>query len=896
MAYPPERPVTNGIGRYSAAVGAVIAGLIVRLALAGILGSSFPYITLFPAVVFASWFGGWRLGFLASLLSTAAASYFLIPPLYEIFPATLKSAVEAGSFLVVSLFVTILNEALRRSRASMAEKLLAWKTETERRQEIQNALDNSRQDAEQARDLLETILTSIGDAVIVTDRSGAVTFLNPVAAETTGWTQSEAKGRPVSEVFLIQHEKTRTSTESPVERILRENRTVLVAKHCVLINREGQRIPVENSATPIRNEKGQVAGVALVFRDVTDRRRSEQAQRHSEERLKLALEAGKIGVWDWDILENQIEWSELVHDIHGIPRGTFGGKVEDFAELIHPEDQEAIGAAIQSALRQDTPYDVEFRVVHPDGHIVWVATTARVMRNDSGTPIRMLGATTDITVRKQADADLREQWNTFDVVLSNIPDMAYIFDKECRFVYANRAVLSLFQKKLEEVAGKNFYDLQYPKDLADLLTRQVNEVIANKAPLRDQGPYRGASGELRYYEYIFVPILNSRGFVDAVAGTTRDITEQNKIEAALRASEERLTLALEAGGGIGTWDWDVPGDRVYANAPFAQLLGIDPERAVAGAPLTEYVSKLHPEDQPHIAEQIERSLETGADFAEEVRIIRPDGSEIWIYARGCCHRDADGKPVRFPGVAMDITARKRDEQALQAFNQELQRVNRELEEFAYVAGHDLQEPLRMVSIYARLVLENGESEERRRQYAEFVKEGVNRMEALIRDLLTYSKTVHDEKQPGSANLQESFHAAVADLQSRIQESGALLHVSKLPTVRGDTQQLTHVFQNLLSNAIKYRQTNLPVAIHISAEKDGGNWVVSVRDNGIGFEPQYRERIFGLFRRLHKHEYPGTGLGLAICKRIVERYGGRIWAASELGKGATFFFSLPAEDD
>jgi PAS domain S-box-containing protein len=335
---------------------------------------------------------------------------------------------------------------------------------------------------------------------------------------------------------------------------------------------------------------------------------------------------------------------------------------------------------------------------------------------------------------------------------------------------------------------------------------------------------------------------------------------------------------------------------VYPNAPFAQLFGIDPERASVGSPLAEYIDKVHPEDQPRIAEQIQRSLETGAEFAEELRVIRPDGSEILLYARGSCHRDADGKPVRLPGVALDITARKHDEQALQTSNEELQRVNRELEEFAYVAGHDLQEPLRMVSIYSRLLLENSESEDRRRQYSEFVKEGVHRMQALIRDLLTYSQTVHEEGEPGSADLQESFQAAAVDLQSRIQESGAVLHIPKLPTVRGDTQQLTHVFQNLLSNAIKYRQANLPIVIHISAAREGANWIISVRDNGIGFEPEYQERIFGLFRRLHTHKYPGTGLGLAICKRIVERYGGRIWATGELGKGATFFFSLPAADD
>ncbi len=896
MAYPPERPYAYDIRRYLIAIAAVIAGLAIRLALAGILGTSVPYITFFPAVICASWFGGLGPGLLASLLSTATAFYFLVPPFFQLVPATLSDAAGAILFFLISVFITILNNAMRTSRALMEEKFLELTADTERRREMQKALGDSKLEAERARDLVETTLATVSDAVIAADGAGAVTFLSPGAAELTGWTQFEAKGRPVSEVFVIEHEKTRAPAEGPVDKVLRENRIVFLPNHIVLVSRDGRRIPVEDSAAPIRNENGEVVGVVLVFRDVTSRRRSEEARRHSEERLKLALEAGKIGVWDWDVVENRIEWSDLVYDLHGVPKGQFNGKVEDFAALVHPQDQESVGAAIQSALQRDTPYDVEFRVVHPDGKVVWLATTARVLRNDSGLAIRMLGATTDITVRKQAETLLREQWNTFDVVLSNTPDMMYIFDRECRFSYANRALLSLFQKRLEEVVGRNFYELQYPGDLADRLTGQVSEVIAAKAPLRDRGPYRGADGELRHYEYIFVPILNSAGFVEAVAGSTRDITEQNKIEAALRASEERLTLALEAGGGVGTWDWDVPGDRVYANASFAQLLGIDPDRALAGAPLAEYVAKVHPEDQPSIGEQIRQSIETGADFAEEVRIIRPDDSEIWIYARGACHRDAGGKPARFTGVAFDITGRKHDEQSLRASNEELQRVNRKLEEFAYVAGHDLQEPLRMVSIYSKLLLENRDSEELQRQSSEFVREGVSRMEALIRDLLAYSRTVHDDAtEPGEANLQESFRQAVSDLHSRIQESGAILYVPNLPTVRGDTRQMTHVFQNLLSNAIKYRRTGVPVVIHISAERQDGNWLISIQDNGIGFESQYRERIFGLFRRLHKHEYPGTGLGLAICKHIVDRYGGRIWATSELGQGATFFFTLPAAD-
>lgn len=167
------------------------------------------------------------------------------------------------------------------------------------------------------------------------------------------------------------------------------------------------------------------------------------------------------------------------------------------------------------------------------------------------------------------------------------------------------------------------------------------------------------------------------------------------------------------------------------------------------------------------------------------------------------------------------------------------------------------------------------------------------MESLLRDLLTYSRTVHRDEFPiGRANLAEALDEAQSVLKNRIEESGAVVHSSSLPVVKGDTKQFSHVFQNLLSNALKYRKPDAPPDIHIWAEKQGKDWIVGVADNGIGFEPQYADKIFGLFKRLHKDEYEGTGLGLAICQRTVERYGGRIWAQGQPGKGATFFLAFP----
>jgi light-regulated signal transduction histidine kinase (bacteriophytochrome) len=225
--------------------------------------------------------------------------------------------------------------------------------------------------------------------------------------------------------------------------------------------------------------------------------------------------------------------------------------------------------------------------------------------------------------------------------------------------------------------------------------------------------------------------------------------------------------------------------------------------------------------------------------------------------------------------------------------QELEHVNRQLEEFAYVASHDLQEPLRTVNIYSQLLVRDFSSKPKAEKYAGLVQQGVTRMETLIRDLLTYSRSVQKDEVPvGKADLGAALKEAMSVLKDRIEENAAVVTAESLPVLRGDTAQMAHVFQNLLSNALKYRKKDTPPEVHISVKPDPEQCIVCIHDNGIGFEQQYAERIFGLFKRLHKEEYPGTGLGLAICQRIVERYGGRMWAEGTPGKGAKFYFSLP----
>jgi light-regulated signal transduction histidine kinase (bacteriophytochrome) len=247
----------------------------------------------------------------------------------------------------------------------------------------------------------------------------------------------------------------------------------------------------------------------------------------------------------------------------------------------------------------------------------------------------------------------------------------------------------------------------------------------------------------------------------------------------------------------------------------------------------------------------------------------------------------------------DITARKRAEKHLVKTAEELKRSNVELQQFGYVASHDLQEPLRMVASYTQLLSNRykGRLDSDADEFIAYAVDGCNRMQGLIQDLLAYSRSGANGKALCKICGEDALKEALANLRATIEESGAIVTHDSLPAITTDDTQLVQVFQNLVGNAIKYRGVAVP-QVHVSAMKDGGNeWIFSVRDNGLGIEPQYFERIFIIFQRLHgRQEFKGTGIGLAICKKIVERLGGRIWVESQLEKGSTFYFALPEKGE
>lgn len=433
------------------------------------------------------------------------------------------------------------------------------------------------------------------------------------------------------------------------------------------------------------------------------------------------------------------------------------------------------------------------------------------------------------------------------------------------------------RKEFEDRGGIQWKELT-PQELREKEDQVIERMLA------------GGSSGLYEKEYVHgdgtrVPVMIGLALLnesqeDGVAFAV-DITDRKMAERRFRQLADHAPVLI--------WIAGTDAGCHFFNKPWLEFTGRTMDQEVG----TGWTEGLHPDDLQRCLAIYLASFEGRQKFCTEYRLRRYDGQWRWILDDGRPMYSMSGEFEGFIGSCVDITDRRDSEEGLRRANTALRRSNEDLRQFAYAASHDLQEPLRMVSLYSQLLAKRykGRLDADADQFIDFTTGGAIRMQALVDDLLAFTEVTANPAQieapvAGGAVLKSTL----ANMRMAL-EDATVTH-GELPAVAVHAQHLTQLFQNLIGNAMKYKGEEAP-AIHISARRDGGWWVFSVKDNGIGIDPRYHQRIFGIFKRLHGQEYPGTGIGLAICSRIVERYGGRIWVDSELGKGTEFLFTLPA---
>jgi PAS domain S-box-containing protein len=449
----------------------------------------------------------------------------------------------------------------------------------------------------------------------------------------------------------------------------------------------------------------------------------------------------------------------------------------------------------------------------------------------------------------------------------------------------NGGAANVFGYSREEMIGKSIMTLippdrqQEEKEILDRIRR--GEVVLHFDTVRLR-----KGGEPIHVSITVSPIRNGEGRIIGASKTVRDISERKR-------AEEYSWLIIEAAP-VAMMVVGENGSVVLVNAQTEKLFGYE-RRELVGRKVDLLLPQSIRDRHEHLREGFMANPQARAMGAgRDLFALRKDGTEFPVEIGLTPVRTSEGMSV--VTSIIDITERKRAENTLVRQREEVERSNKDLEQFAYIASHDLQEPLRSVAGCVQLLKKYYQDrlDERAEEFITHSVDGCKRMQRLIDDLLEFSRIGRLDGPRRTVNTAETLAAALKNLAVSIEESQAQISSDELPEVIGESSQMVLLFQNLVGNAIKFRKPGEPPSVHISARREG-EWVnFSVRDGGIGIDPKHFVRIFGVFQRLHtRREYPGTGIGLAMCNRVIERHGGRIWVDSEAGGGATFHFTLPA---
>ena len=672
------------------------------------------------------------------------------------------------------------------------------------------------------------------------------------------------------------------------------------------------------SALPDSN--GVVKDLLAVSRDISEIKKAEKKIEESEEQLRFALEGGDLGFFDFYPQTDELNWSDKTKEFFGLAPD---GKVdlEAYQKMIHPDDYENAQKVLLDALQnvESDLYKNEYRTSHEKTK--WLKIVGKIKRDENGVPVRVTGIIQDITEQRIADIKLNESEKNFRILADQAPIWIWLTDIDVNISYANSALLNFLGiKDYADFTGKAWEEVTHPDDIAFLYENYSNGVAQQKSFSFECRAKNIATG---IYEWILLNVVARKegdlfvGFI----GTAINIHQQKMHLFALEESEERFrTLADSLPQMI--WITDEKGNVKFLSEAWKRFT------EMYDTIFEEWHSIVHHDDIEGVKKVWSNSLSTGVVYKYDMRLRNKEGEYKWFTVNGKPIFNTENKIVKWTGTFTDIHSEKSFSKELEKQvyertkelliakdnlifkNEELEKMNKELESFAYISSHDLQEPLRKIQTFVSRILEkeNENLSDSGKEYLKRMKVAGERMQQLIQDLLAYSRTKTTDRKFESTDLETILRDIKDDLRDEIKQKNVIIETDEtsLIMVKIIAFQFRQLIYNLISNSIKFAKTDVQPIIKLICKVEEGYklndkklnptqqyYYLKISDNGIGFKPDYKEKIFEIFQRLHgREEYTGTGIGLAIVKKIIENHNGFISADGEIGIGATFNIYIP----
>jgi PAS domain S-box-containing protein len=852
----------------------------------------------------------------------------------------------AGAFVGVGLWI-LAKLAVNREigvSARVRSQLSTLNAELERRVEQRTAALESeiaeRKRATAGRERLAAIVDSSDDAIISKDLNGIITAWNRGAERVFGYTSAEVIDKPL--MILLPAE--RKGEEAAILARIQNGENV---KHfeTIRVRKDGTHIDVSVTISPIRDSRGVIVGASKITRDITDRKRSEAALRESEERLQAMANGIPQLAWMAEPDGNIVWYNQRWYDYTGTTLEQMKGW--GWERVHDPEMLPKVMERWQAAIAAGTPFEMEFPLRAANGEFGAFLTRVVPVKDASGRVTRWFGTNTDISEIKRTEMRLatqaqelsvsREaleaQSRIFKLVLDSMGEGLVAADAQGQFLIWNDAAKQQMGRDAEGLPSERWAEF-YKVFLPDGITPYPPERLPLVLALRGESvrvelmvEHPGRTGKV-FLEVTARPMKDATGGLCGGVAVLRDISERKQAEASLAGQAEELSRqaaqlvrtgqALEEQSSMlrlvmenmaeGLVAADREGHFLIWNDAARRLMGQDAAELPSQQWTEHYQMFLADGVTPYPTESLPLMRALRGESSQQEMVVRhlaEPGVCLEVTARPM----KDGKGGLCGGVVVfrDITQRKADERKILELNQnlevrvsertdELKIANEELESFTYSVSHDLRAPLRHVAGFCQILVEDcgAEMSAEARHHLERIEYGVSRMGLLVDELLDLARVGRHPLKLQPANLKQVIEEVVSILQPEILDRDVTWKIADLPMVECDPILIKQVFQNLIANALKFTRTRECAVIEIDSRNSNGQVEIRICDNGVGFDMKYADKLFGVFQRLHRAEdFEGTGIGLAIVQRIVHKHHGRVWAESEVGKGATFFFTLEA---